>query len=113
MRVSPYAALLALAACSPADIVKQRLGEVSYTGVYELGVEREAFRPCGARRAWWVGGSPAELRKGLGQRSYVEVRGVLSPEGEYGHMGRYPRQIIITRVSKLSDAAEAGCSATP
>jgi hypothetical protein len=115
MRVSRLAALLAFAACSPAsaapaDVVTQRLGEVTYTGVYELSPERETFRPCGARRAWWVGGSPAELRKRLGQRSYVVVRGVVSPEGEYGHMGRYPRQIVITRVLKVSDAAEAGCA---
>lgn len=110
-------ALLLLASCSAgegapaADLHTQVMERGSFAGVYEFGLEREAFRPCGGRRAWWVGGSPAGLRGELGQRSFVVVRGAVSPDGAYGHMGRYPRQIVITQVVSSSDAAEAGCPA--
>ncbi len=66
--------------------------------------ERDAFEPCGQNEAWWIDFSPeaqqtlaADNIRGWGQWP-VRVRGTLSPEGHYGHLGSYSRQLHVERV---------------
>ena len=95
--------LLLLAACAPRPALARDTPEREFEGVYELGFERHTFRPCGSRETWWVGIAPAELQRGLGTRAFVRVRGTVGRRGGYGHLARYPRQIIITEVVSTSD----------
>jgi hypothetical protein len=67
-------------------------------GVYELGFERQTFRPCGSGETWWVSTAPATLHRGLGTRAFVRVRATVGPRGAFGHLGKYPRQIAIREV---------------
>ena len=83
-----------------------------YTGHFEFDFEKQVFRPCGSRERWWAWGMPAELQKSWGQRTFVVVEGELSPRGEYGHMGRYARQIRVTRVVRMEPGEGSGCSSS-
>ncbi len=96
--------LLLLASCAPrAALAREYTRE--FAGVYELGFERHTFRPCGSRETWWVGIAPAELQRGLGTREFVRVRGTVGERGGYGHLARYPRQILITEVVSTSESS--------
>jgi hypothetical protein len=96
--------LLILASCAPQTAIARDAGAPGreFEGVYELGFERHTFRPCGSRETWWVGIAPAELQRGLGTRAFMRVRGTVGERGGYGHLARYPRQIIITEVVSTS-----------
>jgi hypothetical protein len=98
------AILIILASCAPRTAVARDAPapEREFEGVYELAFERHTFRPCGSRETWWVGIAPAELQRGLGTRAFVRVRGTVGRRGGYGHLARYPRQIIITEVVSTS-----------
>jgi hypothetical protein len=95
---------LALAACSAPQSGAQR-----YTGLYEVGFERQAFTDDASGETWWVtlspqaqeamrAARPAGATTPFGWRIRAEVEGVLSAEGSYGHLGAYKRQLAITRV---------------
>jgi hypothetical protein len=95
---------LLLAACAPrpAEARTASTGR-ELAGVYELGFERQTFRPCGAGETWWVGTAPASLQRGLETRAYVRVRATVGPRGAFGHLGRYPRQIHITEAVHVAE----------
>jgi hypothetical protein len=99
--------LLLLASSAPGAAIARDMGEPTreFAGVYELGFERQTFRPCGSRETWWVGIAPAELQTGYGTREFVRVRGTVGKRGGYGHLARYPRQIIITEVVSTSESS--------
>jgi hypothetical protein len=88
--------LILLAACTTADARPAAPREIA--GVYELGFERQTFRPCGSGETWWVSTAPASLHRGLGTRAYVRVRATVGPRGAFGHLAKYPRQIAIREV---------------
>lgn len=97
------AAILALAAStSPAAAPR-------FTGVYEISFERQAFIDDASGEAWWAtlsydaqeamnAAKPPGNSFPFGWRIRAEVEGVLSGEGEYGHLGAYKRHLAITRV---------------
>lgn len=76
-------------------------------GYVVLGIETSAFQPCGDAERWWLSGGAdgmSELQNTFagpgemaGLRPYVEVRGVLSREVCYGHLGAYARTFHVTR----------------
>jgi hypothetical protein len=76
-------------------------------GYAVLGIETSAFQPCGDAERWWLSGGAdgmSELQNTFagpgemaGLRPYVEVRGVLSREVCYGHLGAYARAFHVTR----------------
>ena len=83
-----------------------------YAGHFEFDFEKQVFRPCGSREEWWAWGMPAELQKTWGQRTFVVVEGELSGRGEFGHMGRYRRQIRVTSVVEQQPGEGRGCSSS-
>lgn len=76
---------------------------VERDGVWSRGFEKSTFEPVGATRAtWWMssfGGRPwseAGLDPGLGRgRVPVHIEGYLSPNGRYGHLGTYERELLV------------------
>jgi hypothetical protein len=76
--------------------------QVEATGSLELGFETAKFTPRTGTNFWWIR-LPDRLRRGSG-RDYetlwqngqkLFVKGWLSPEGIYGHMGMYKRELIV------------------
>jgi hypothetical protein len=115
MRVVSRAALLimlvGLTACGGRSELRQ--------GYVVFGFETSAFQPCGDAEQWWLTGDTdvmGELDRALlavdettGARLYVEVRGVLSREGNYGHLGAYPREFHVTEVVQARPEMEGDC----
>lgn len=77
-----------------------------FAGYYEYAFERQVFRPCGSGEDWWTWGAPRELQQAPGQRSFVVLQGYVSPEGQYGHLGLYPREIRITGIFEVEPAGQ-------
>lgn len=78
---------------------------VERTGAWSRGFEREAFE-TGDGEIWWMdtatGGSWADT--GLvpaGRRTHVHIVGYLSPKGQYGHMGGYEREVLVTSGERI------------
>lgn len=90
----------------------------AFEGVYVSGFETSNFTPCGETDVyWWLtpnddllaqyNGLQDEPRgRGLGPFVRVRVEGLLSPEGEYGHLGASPRELKVTRVLSLEYLAD-------
>lgn len=107
-----------------------------YSGIHYSGFESQSFRECGFDEWWWLetiedasetlSAFEAELyaakasapRNPLAElpadaryvknslRLYLEGEGFLSKEGEYGHMGRSKRQLIMRRIDVIREATE-------
>ncbi|WP_412068869.1 hypothetical protein [Rubrivirga sp. IMCC43871] len=110
-----------LTPCDSADHVFRVLeqatpGREVVRGVYTTSFEVSAFTPCDRpNEAWWLTPNEAfgealgvisnEHRSegGRGGRLYVEatVEGTLSPEGTYGHLGSYTRELTVTGVRDM------------
>lgn len=82
-----------------------------FSGFYEAGWEKQVFRPCGLQEEWWSWSTDQiieEDQRGWGQ-VFVVLEGQVSPPGSFGHLGQYPRQIVITQVIQVRAAAGAAC----
>jgi hypothetical protein len=84
-----------------------------FRGTYVVGDERNVFEPCGAHGSWWVRFSDDAYRTmkenkitGWGHWP-MRVRGTLSPEGRYGHLGMYSRQLNVVQV--IATGRREGC----
>ena len=84
-----------------------------FRGTYIAGDERSAFESCGQAGEWWIDFSPEALQtlkenkiSGWGQWP-MRVRGTLSPEGHYGHLGMYSRQLNVEQV--IATGRREGC----
>ncbi len=104
--------LATLSACAGRSELRQ--------GHVVLGFETSSFQPCGDAEQWWLSGDTdvmGELGKAFTDlggtaeaRLFVEVRGVLSREGSYGHLGAYPREFHVTEVVEARLGQPADCS---
>lgn len=103
---------LGLAGCAG---VSTGPGETELRGHYSWGFEVSSFQPCGAEESWWVAADA-----GLGQRYleittrqydrvYVELRGEVGPEGKFGHLGAYPRELNVREVVEVRAAGANDC----
>ena len=118
MRGVSRAALLIMVVGLAACVGRSELRQ----GYVFFGFETSAFQPCGDAEQWWLAGDAdvmgelgqafASVRETLGARLYVEVRGVLSREGSYGHMGAYPREFHVTEVLTARPSREGDCVAS-
>ncbi|MEM6326565.1 MAG: hypothetical protein AAF791_05550 [Bacteroidota bacterium] len=117
-RVEVVGATEADGAIRPCTEPTHRLARPGYTtgtfeGAYVAGFETSGFRPCGQPDAdWWVRTTEdMNLRyrnvmqnremvpgRGLGAFVRVTVEGELSPEGAYGSLGGWDREVIVHRV---------------
>jgi hypothetical protein len=97
---------------------------VTVTGKVSLGFEQAHFVPLTGNEVWWIRLIPREQYSTLRmERSYGEwkkrderpviatVKGYLSPPrtvwGGYGHMGGYPREIVVTGIIEVHRAEPA------
>ena len=85
-----------------------------FVGYYEFGFEVCVFAPAGSTERWWLGGDLSRLNSLLVAPSATEpskmrsplhivVRGTLSPEGRYGHMSRYRRELEVQEVIEVRE----------
>lgn len=87
-----------------------------YHGHYEKRSEVDAFVPCEISERWWVE-DPQQLLLPhvtwsdghVGGEIYVEVQGVVSEPGRYGHLGAYDRILTVREVMR-TDALRKTCS---
>jgi hypothetical protein len=89
----------------------------SFEGYYTSGFEVSSFVPCGSQEqagygnGYWLNGPPGfyESYNQIVSESghdpatgylpvYVEFEGQLSPEGNFGHLGAYSREITVTNL---------------
>ena len=103
------AAALALAGLALASCAGDRAEPQTFAGVYRIGFETQAFWPAEGGGPYWVEGDKASLAALAGAVSKangglqwggiaVEVEGLLSPPGKYGHLEAYGRSLRVTRV---------------
>ncbi len=78
-----------------------------YSGLYEAEFESSSFKmshhPC---EVWLTGDVCPIFGKGRCTkeariRADITVEGVLSPSGQFGHMGLWERELRVTRVTKV------------
>jgi len=77
-----------------------------FEGTYVVWFEVSRFTPKDTHEAWWLSGKVPCLDKftKVGDEDseplylHLEVRGTLSPEGHYGHLGGYSRELEVTEV---------------
>ena len=95
-------------------------------GKYTEGFEWSYFIECGSSEKLWVEFSPAvlDLKKALekdgirfsyhlGDKSpmvLVKLKGNLSKEGKWGHMGQYKHQLNIIQYVSHGSVVEAECT---
>jgi len=109
--------------------------EREFRGIGGFGREAQAFLPCGLSQEWWVefdADSP-ELDRALAEQAnldlpsrleecdrktglfgcdkwvYLELDGVASEQGRYGHMGWYWRELRVTKVLQVTRDVPAAC----
>ena len=94
-----------------------------FTGYYTNSFENSLFIPCGSQERWWAVGSSLEVAAArrvpgngnMGAPSvtwFARVRGVVTTEGAWGHMGGYSRQLMVHRVSELRAPRASDCGRT-
>ena len=95
----------ALGACAlPASAYTQR-----FSGTFDLHFETSSFHPDGGGGPYWVSFEGDTLERiagpldqsddrGTWGQFHIVVEGNLSPEGHYGHLGGYRRELRVTRV---------------
>ncbi len=89
-----------------------------YAGTFRYGFEVIAFKPCNSDEVWWLNGEGAvmtELRtryEGLTKKMepvYVQLRGLISERGIYGHMGGYQREFYLQDVLDIRAIQPGDC----
>jgi hypothetical protein len=98
MRRALLLLLVSLAACNRTARAPWPASGV-YAGYYRVDYEVSEFVPSGGSESWWLDGAvscpsgPTSSREG-----YIAVRGSLSAEGHYGHLGAYSRKLTAHEV---------------
>ena len=81
---------------------------VETTGVYSRSFEVAAFSPDDSDETWWVVSSA--LNSLMSERGVSELRvvlaGMLSPKGNYGHLGGYRYCLAEPKIVKVLDVDE-------
>jgi hypothetical protein len=85
-----------------------------FVGYYIHGFEKSDFKPAGTTEHWWLSGnikSVADLFIASSKDQspttksavYLVVRGSLSREGQYGHLGAYKRELLVSEVLEVRE----------
>lgn len=114
---SPAAALLLLMAACAANGLPPPRDE--FRGTYSFGFEVSSFEPCSSGEQWWVLSDEDlhvayERTVGEGAKYayvpvFVRLRGRIGPEGRYGHLGVYQRELTVTEVLEIREARQGDC----
>jgi hypothetical protein len=90
--------------CEDSDVVRGG-SHGTFRGLYTLGFEMSEFVPSGSNCRWWLAGDTEPLwmatdaPQGMDSATVrIEVEGVVSDPGCFGHMGVYRRQLTVTRI---------------
>ncbi len=89
-------------------------------GVFTYGSEVMSFQPCGSTERWWVSeGAQSILHHSGAPKSpppgqhfhtmYVELRGHISPKGQYGHLNGYSRSLAVKEVLLVTAETPPSC----
>ena len=130
LKSAPSPAEASIRSRSDADIVERR-----FAGLGGFGREAQAFVPCGLAQEWWLDFDARwpELDEALAAQEvvdltarleecgrktgaigcdkwvYLELAGVPSDPGRYGHMGWYSRELRVTKVLRVTRDVPAAC----
>ncbi len=90
--------------------VRAEFEEVEVEGDYQASFEVRAFIPVGSNERWWVASKDLnELMRSKGvSRLRIVIRGLLSPEGEYGHALGYRYCLANPKVVKVFEPPTEG-----
>lgn len=89
-----------------------------YAGTFTYGFEVIAFKPCNSDEVWWLNGDIAPMKdlrtryEALTQKMdpvHVQLRGLISERGIYGHMGGYQREFYVQAVLDVRDLHPDDC----
>jgi hypothetical protein len=91
----------------------------AWTGVITSGFEEFSFRSCGQTEKWWLTSEPYGLLypgctdgrspKHAPCLRWARIEGVLSPEGDYGHLSAYPHELKVTNVLEDRELQQGEC----
>lgn len=89
-------AVCLLAGCASGVATPEQPVEV-LEGRLISGFEQSEFIACSGTVYWVASYGPAFelLKEALARDRTLRITAVVSPEGEYGHMGMYPQEIVI------------------
>lgn len=90
--------------------------EETFSGYHAYGFEESRFSPVGSKERWWLDKLPpcveqAEKVSGGTPILFVVVVGKLSSVGKFGHLGKYPRELVVKQYlscRKLSPGERSG-----
>jgi hypothetical protein len=92
-----------------------------FEGKYSISYEASTFQSCDENERWWLLGNLDTLERfremenpevgvvKYGIVKFVKLEGTLSPEGRYGHMGKYTRELTVSRVIEVRPWKESDC----
>lgn len=101
---------------NPDDLMNQDLFE----GFLGFGFETSAFTPCGLKEHWWVTTADDEVGQELTRAYnattsaqdrpvYARLRGKITAEGSYGHLGFYAREFTVSEIVALRVQEPGDC----
>ncbi len=89
-----------------------------YAGTFRYGFEVISFEPCNSDEVWWLNGDAVPMAllrtryEALTKKMepvYVQLRGLISERGFYGHMGGYQREFYLQDVLEVRDIQSGDC----
>ncbi|CAG0980838.1 hypothetical protein GPROT1_02269 [Gammaproteobacteria bacterium] len=89
-----------------------------YAGTFTYGFEVVAFKPCNSDEVWWLNGEVTAMKdlrtryEALTRKMepvHVQLRGLISERGNYGHMGGYQRQLYVLELLDVRDIQPGDC----
>jgi hypothetical protein len=102
---------------SPSAFIQDQV----YSGTYSLSFEHSYFRQKGSKELWWVDREKPIIDKYISDhpqqsgkylqsptvhpiwRFEITVKGHIGPEGMYGHLGMYRRELTISDVVSVEE----------
>ena len=116
-------ASLVFGACSGAPKTESVDGEMTVAGIFHKGFEATTLQRCGSDTLWWVTADEAFFMQANafaekvveepigrgGYRVFLRARGVKSPAGEYGFLGKYEHEFRVTEVEALRPLTDQDC----
>ncbi len=98
------------------------LPESVYQGRYVVGFETSWFTQCGTDERWWVPDDLSEVTRFIAQspkqasppgwdnaRLFLKVRAIPSATGNFGHLGKYSRELNVLEVLEVREFRTSDC----
>ena len=117
-------AVLLAGACRPPAKLGEPNPKATFRGYGHCEFEGSYFIGCGSNAPFWIDchepsmavflevQDGCELRPCSADDIYVELEGVLSPEGSYGHLGYNKHKLTPTHVHYASIVGPSSCERT-